>query len=50
MMSTPRGFVAALDAIDAKHRDEPDLDARDWSFVDEEEAELYGDFLYPDDE
>lgn len=41
----------ALDTIDAKQREEPDFDARDWSFVDEEEAEMYGDvFLFPDDD
>ena len=40
------GLRAALDAVDARGRAEPDLPARDWRFEDEEEAELHGDASY----
>lgn len=36
-------FDGMLDDLDARQRDAPDLDARDWCFGSIEEAEQHGD-------
>jgi len=41
------GLGRALDAIGAKHQAEPDFDAREWNFDDDDgEAEREGDFFH----
>ncbi len=37
------GLRKALEEIDVKHREEPDLPVRDWRFEDDDDADLHGD-------